>query len=217
MKTWSKADNRTFLSAAIIFLIANTASVNAGFIDLLRGESAAPEPQRVAFVGAAQVKEVHGSVERLTGVDRWENLGAGAKLLPGDVIRTAEGSAVLCMSESKSFVKITPNTLLRLVDLASDWDPGVLSGREERDGFVVRGCRGKAFVADRRGDWKLVQVNDVLAPGVALRTAPGAVLDLFHNTSKQPLRVAGSAHLTLDTPVLARVAGAQPSFASARR
>jgi hypothetical protein len=217
MKIWSKAKHRTLASAAIIFLVANSASVKGGIINMLRGESTEPEPQRVAFVGGAHVKEVRGSVERLAGVDRWETLLVGATLLPGDVVRTAAGSAVLCMKESKSFVKITPNTLLRLVDLESDWDPGVLSGREERTGFVVRSCRGEAFVADARGDWKKVQVNDVLAAGSALRTSPGAVVDLFHNTSKQPLRIPGSAQLRLDTPVLARAATAQPTFASAKR
>src|SRR5687768_10335248 len=102
MKIWSKAKNRTLAGAAVIFLMANTATVHGGIIDLLRGESAEPEPQRVAFVGGARVKEAHGAVERLAGVDRWEKLQAGAKLLPGDVIRTAQGSALLCMSESKS-------------------------------------------------------------------------------------------------------------------
>jgi hypothetical protein len=217
MKTWSKAKNQMLAGAAIIFLATNTATINGGIIDLLRGESAAREPQRVAFVGPAHVKEVRGSVERLAGVDRWEPLHPGAKLLAGDLVRTAEGSAILCMSESKSFVKITPNTILRLVDFESGWDRGILSGCEERSGFVVRSCRGKAYFTDARGDWKMLQVNDVLAPGTALRTSPGAVVDLFHNTSKQPLRVAGSAQLRLDSPVLARVASAQPSFASAKR
>src|SRR5688500_8852741 len=184
MKTWSKANNRTLASAAIIFLIARTATVHGGIIDLLRGESTEPEPQRVAFVGAAHVKEATGAVERLAGVDHWEKLQAGANLLPGDVIRTADGSALLCMRESKSFIKVTPNTILRLVEIPSDWDRGVVSGREERSGFVVRSCRGKAYFADARGTWRMLQVNEVLPPGTALRTSPGAVVDLFHNTSQ---------------------------------
>jgi hypothetical protein len=216
MKIWSKANNGTIASAAIIFFFANTTCVNAGIISLLRGETTVPEQQRVAFVGAAEVKEVSGAVERLAGVDRWEKLSAGARLLPGDIIRTAAGSAVLCMCESKSFVKITPNTLLRLVDFESGWDRSIVSGREERSGFVVRSCRGSAFFAEANGGWKSVQVNQVLAPGTALRTQAGAVVDLFDNSSKRPLRVPGAAQLKLDEQTLARTVTKEPTFASAK-
>jgi hypothetical protein len=216
MKTWSKAQNRKLASVAIIFLAVNTVSINAGFIDLMRGESAEPEPQRVAFVGAAEVKEVRGAVERLAGVDRWEQLQPGFRLLPGDLVRTAEGSAILRMSESKSFVKVTPNTILRLVDMENGWDRGVISGREEQSGFVVRSCRGKAYSVDAEGKTKALQVNEVLAAGSALHTSPGAVVDLFHNTSNQPLRVAGAKHIRLDTPLLARVSSPEPTLAVRR-
>jgi len=216
MKTWIFVKNR-LASAAIIFLAANTASIQGGFFDIRRGESAEPEPQRVAFVGAAQVREATGIVERLSGVDQWEKLQAGEELLPGDVVRTAEGTAVLRMRESKSFVKITPHTTLRLIAIESGWDRAVVTGREERTGFVVRSCRGKAYVIAANGEWRLLRVNDVLAPGTALRTSSEAVVDLFHNASHQPLRVVGAVQLKLETPLLARVPIVQPTLMATSR
>jgi hypothetical protein len=216
MKIWSQANRRTVASAAIIFFFANTTCIHAGIISLLRGETTVPEQQRVAFVGAAEVKEVTGAVERLAGVDRWENLSAGARLFPGDVIRTAAGTAILCMCESKSFVKLTPNTLLRLVDFETGWDRGIVSGCEERSGFVVRSCRGNAYFADANGSWRPVEVNQVLAPGTALRTDAGVIVDLFHNALKRPLRVPGSARIKLDEQLLARTPFKEPTYASAQ-
>jgi hypothetical protein len=87
-------------------------------ISFMRGEPAsAPPKQRVAFVGSAVVKAVDGKAERLCGIDSWTPLSSGYQLKTGDIIQTGEGSVVLKMNESQSFVRVTPNTVLRLIPL----------------------------------------------------------------------------------------------------
>jgi hypothetical protein len=87
-------------------------------ISFMRGEpESAPPKQRVAFVGSATVKTVEGKAERLCGIDCWTPLSAGCQLKTGDIIQTGKGSVVLKMDESQSFVKVTPNTILRLIPL----------------------------------------------------------------------------------------------------
>src|SRR5688572_24660270 len=96
-------------------VVASLTGVNtdAGFLDILRGEPV--EPQRVAFIGAARVQGVSGTVERLSGIDQWTAVENGEELKPGDMIRTTTGTAIVQMTESGSFVKVTQNTVLRLV------------------------------------------------------------------------------------------------------
>jgi hypothetical protein len=187
---------------------------SAGVLDILRGEPA--EPQRVAFVGSAEVKSVQGEVMRLTGIDRWSKLPSGATLLPGDVVRAQEGGAVLQMKESLSFVKITPNTIVRLVPIEEGWDRAVLSGREENQGFIVRSCRGNAVV-EKNGQWIPVEVNSVIARGTDVRTSPGAVVDLFDTQLKQAVRIQGPVRLTLDSELAGRRVRTAPSLASVNR
>ncbi|MGZ8899724.1 MAG: hypothetical protein ACXW3Z_06480 [Limisphaerales bacterium] len=212
----SKAQKRFTIAAALICL-GSSQMTGAGILDLMRGEPAQPEAQRVAFVGSANVRQVNGLAERLSGVDRWKKLEIGAQLHPGDVIRTKSGSVVLCMSESHSFVKVTPNTILRLVQIEKDWDRAAVSGEEERTGFVVRSCRGKAYFNPGDGSWRILEVNDVLARGTDVRTEAGAMVDLFHTGTKRPLRIPGSAQFTLNKEVLAQRVSLEPSLASVRR
>lgn len=212
----SKAKKR-FAIATTLICLGSSQMTGAGILDLMRGEPAPPEPQRVAFVGSAKVRQINGSAERLSGVDRWKKLELGAQLYPGDVIRTRASSVVLCMSESQSFVKVTPNTVLRLVEIEKGWDRAVVSGEEERTGFVVRSCRGKAYFDPGDGSWRILEVNDVLARGTDVRTEAGAMVDLFHTGTKRPLRIPGSAQVTLNEEVLARRASFEPSLASLGR
>ena len=198
-------------------LVASLAGVNthAGFLDILRGEPV--EPQRVAFIGAARVQEVSGTVARLSGIDQWTAVQNGEELQPGDMIRTTSGTAIVQMTESGSFVKVPPNTVLRLVPAKEEEDRSLAQGIERREGLVVRSCRGKAYVATEAGRWEPVEVNQVIARGAQLRTEVGAMIDLFNTQSKRPVRVPGAVRLTLDDQALAsRVAG-QPSIASAQR
>jgi hypothetical protein len=173
--------------------------------------------QRVAFVGAANVKEVQGDVQRLAGVEHWTALKKGDELQPGDLLRTASGSAVLAMLESRSFVKVTPNTLCRLVVLESGWEKAIVSGQEEREGFVVRGCRGKVYARSTDGSWTPIAVNALLAPGTEIRTEPGAFVDLFHTRLQHPLRIGGSVETSLDERALAQRLTAAQSLAAAGR
>jgi hypothetical protein len=89
------------------------------------------------------------------------------------------------------------------VPLQKGWDLGILTGREESNGFVVRSCRGKALFKDGAGEWKPVLVNMVLKPSTALRTEPGAVLDLFSTEQKQAWRIEGGHQVSLTPTVLA--------------
>src|SRR5262245_17921412 len=87
-------------------------------LTLMRGEpETAVFRQRVAFVGSAVVKTVDGNAERLCGIDRWTPLPPGTHLQTGDIVRTGKGVVILKMNESESFVKVTPNTILRLIPL----------------------------------------------------------------------------------------------------
>ena len=93
-------------------------------ISFMRGDpGSAPAKQRVAFVGSAVVKTIEGNAERLCGIDCWTPLLAGYQLKSGDIIQTGKGSVALMMNESQSFVKVTPNTILRLIPLKEEGTP----------------------------------------------------------------------------------------------
>ena len=219
MKSWLRnAKKPITLLTACVFLSSN-ALVSAGIIDILRGETAEATAsfQRVAFVGAAAVKEVQGEVQRLAGVEHWTALKKGDQLHPGDLLRATSGSAVLSMLESESLVKITPNTLCRLVPLENGWDRAILSGQEEREGFVVRSCRGNVYSRSADGSWTPLVVNAVLVQGTQVRTEPGASVDLFHTQLQRPLRISGSVETSLNEKVLSQRVVAAPSLAAAGR
>jgi hypothetical protein len=222
MKTrrFSSSSSRILtLSAALV--IASAIPARAGIIDLLRGNSRAEEEaavyQKVAFVGSAEVKVVEGRAMRLSGVDRWTPLQAGIEITPGDIIRSGEGFVILRMKESDSFVKITPHTVLRLVPMENGWDRGVLSGREERRGFLVRGCRGKAETQVKAGDWKTVAVNSVLSEGAVIQVGADSTVDLFAITQGRPVRITGPTRVTLSPSVIGSGRLAQSALASADR
>jgi hypothetical protein len=184
----------------------------AGVIDLLRGDPAAAKAplKRVAFVGSAEVREVAGEAELLAGVDRWAPLRQGTKLEPGAIIRTGAGTVVLRMTESGSLVKVTPRVMLRLARFEKGWDPGILSGAEERAGFTVRACRGQAQFRDGEdGPWLPVAVNEVLPEGAVVRLAAGAVIDLYSTADKRLLRLD-----SVQETVLAARRSAQPAIAA---
>jgi hypothetical protein len=194
---------KTF-ATVLVALSAITAS-QAGFLDLLRGEvdSGTSSFQRVAFVGSAKVKEVEGQAERLVGIDSWRPLEKGTELAPGDIVRTRSGIIVLRMKESGSFVKVTPQTILRLLNMEEHWDKGTLFGSEHSSGFAVRSCRGKAQFRAPGEDWKDVEVNTVLAAGSEIRTEPGTILDLYDTDKQRPVRIQGSVMLKLHESLLA--------------
>lgn len=167
-------------------------------IDILRGDKTeAVTLRRVAFVGSATVREVTGTAEKLSGVDRWMPLLAGVKLAPGDIIRTGQGTVVLRMTDSGSFVKVTPHVMLRLAPFEQGWDRGVLSGREEQEGFVVRTCRGAARFRHGTDVWQAVTVNAVLPEGATVRLAHGAILDLYQTVEQRLLRLESETETVL--------------------
>jgi hypothetical protein len=204
------------LSAALV--IASMIPTRAGIIDLLRGNSQPDQQefscQRVAFVGSADVKVVEGNAVRLSGIDRWTPLRAGSEIIPGDIIRSGEGFIILRMKESDSFVKVTPHTVLRLVPLKKGWDRSVLSGREERRGFLVRSCRGKAEI-QVAGDWKGLAVNTVLSEGALIQIGAESTVDLFAIAQGRPVRIKGPARITLNPSVISSRTLNQPALASA--
>ena len=195
----------TRLGAALLLSasLQLAAPARAGLLDILRGPAPAAEPSaqpsyhRVAFVGPALVKEVHGQAELLSGIDRWLPLSAGARLEPGDIVRTGDGTVVLRMASSGSFVKMTPRTILRLAEFEQSWDRSVLTGREENQGFVVRSCRGPAQIQEAGGLWRPLLVNSVIAEGTSIRLEQGTVLDLFWNSEARPIRLQGQRQTIL--------------------
>lgn len=207
---------RFVLISCFAFAIASPA-LNGGMIDLLRGDEPTTQSfQRVAFVGSALVKAVDGSAERLVGIDQWKPLKPGIALTPGDLIRTRQGTVLLRMNESESFVRVSPNTILRLAEVEKAWDRSVLSGREEKNGYIVRGCRGKAFARHSTDTWQPIEVNSVLLSGSEVRTEAGTILDLFDNEAKRPLRIPGSTELTLNRKLLPLGILIQPKLAVVR-
>ena len=168
------------------------------FITMLRGEPHATAPrQRVAFVGDATVKDVNGKVERLCGIDCWSAVSKGTTLHAGDLVRVENGSLVLKMTESQSFVKVTPGTLLHLLPLEQNWDRTILTGTEDKSGFIVRGCRGSASYRDEHGEWQPVRVNSVLPQTATLRTEAQSTVDLFCTTTHHAMRIHGAKELEL--------------------
>jgi hypothetical protein len=120
------------------------------------------------------------------------------------------------MRESLSYVKVTPNTVLRMADSHTGWDHATVSGQEEREGFIVRSCRGKAF-HNAGGIWQPLRVNAVLAHGTDIRTEAGALVDLYETETKRPVRVPGASRITLDERMLAGGILVRPSLAAAIR
>jgi hypothetical protein len=222
MKTFAPPTPVKKALAISLVIISSLASARAGFFEILRGDPAAatsvaatPSYQKVAFVGSASVKEVQGQAERLESLDHWKPLQQGAKLAPGDILRTRNGTVVLRMAESGSFVKMTPHTILRLTQLDNGWDRAALSGCEEKRGFVVRSCRGKAYVRDASGEWQNIAVNCVLAAGSEIRTEPETVIDLFNTENRRPLRIRGSNLLRLHENAFANRVLAEPKLVAA--
>ncbi|MDX1950770.1 MAG: hypothetical protein SFY81_01220 [Verrucomicrobiota bacterium] len=153
---------------------------------------------RVAFVGEAVHKSSQGLVERLGSDNQWHQVKAGDSFLPGSFIRTqSESSAVFQMKDSGSLVRLTPRTMLRLAPLDQTMERSTLTGREERSGFVVRAVRGKAEFK-RNGEWKKLNVGDVLAIGTPIRTSSKSTLDLFRADTGMVLRASPATFLILE-------------------
>jgi hypothetical protein len=211
------------LTFTLLFAAASAGiSARAGIISILRGDGAeqeqpAPVYQRVAFVGSAEVRAIEGKAVRLAGIDRWSPLRPGTVLSPGDIIRSDNGTVTLRMKESQSFVKVSPRTVLRLVPLERDWDSGIVSGQENRKGYLVRACRGKASVRDAQGHWVAISVDAVLADGTLIQTEPGTTVDLFNTEARRALRINGSVQVKLAPALLASRTLAQPALAVVSR
>jgi hypothetical protein len=209
--------NLIFFRTVILLIAAWAFELNAGIIDTLRGEKPTPGYQRVAFVGSAEVKEVNGTAEKLSGVDRWSPLQKGVYLQPGDMIRTQGGTVLLRMVDSGSFIKVTPQTVLRLSPLEKGWDKAVLSGSEEQQGFVVRTCRGEALAQGPDGEWQRIRVNTVLPEGTTIRTQGGAVMDLYNSHEQKAFRVSGESELRLTAGLVRATPAREPSVAAVVR
>jgi hypothetical protein len=164
-------------------LLLGTVSVQAGFLQILKGDQEnkceCEKYQRVAFVGSAQVKEVKGKVEFLSGVNKWSQLSSGKTLKPGDLVRTSTGSrAILKMTDSGSLVSVTPATILRLVPFEKEWSPAILTGDTQGKGYVVRALRGEAEFQSEAG-WQKLSMQSEVAPGSKIRLVSGQQVDLY--------------------------------------
>ncbi|MGV3773670.1 MAG: hypothetical protein ACO1QB_12270 [Verrucomicrobiales bacterium] len=205
---WSSKLGKSLL-VGILFL--SGVNMEAGLLSILKNgkpdDQPAPPPakaatsewQRVAFVGSAKVKQITGTAEMLTGVDRWTPLRKDQTLNPGDMVRTDKGSRVILkMTASGSLIAITPKTILRLTQLEEGEDKGILSGAEEAAGYSVRSLRGAAEYRVKSKKWKAITVNTVVPVGARVRTQSDSTMDLFHKGSGSFLRMNPDAELTLD-------------------
>ncbi|HEV8541141.1 MAG TPA: hypothetical protein VGR78_02005 [Verrucomicrobiae bacterium] len=201
---------KNFLSRITITIALATVfapRTQAGFIGLLRGDPAAPPVyQRVAFVGTAKVKQVEGAALRLEGIDSWIALTKGTLLKPGDVVRSEGGKITLQMTESQSLVRISPHTILRLMPFDNTSAYGVLSGCDEKNGFVVRGCRGRAEYRLGPEDWRPVKVNDILAEGCVLRTEARSTVDLYATEARSAVRIPAGTQIGLTKSLTGHIA-----------
>jgi len=161
------------------------------------------------------VKKVDGKVDRLAGIDRWEPLAAGTKLRAGDMVRTTAGTAILQIVESQSFVRMTPQTILRLAPPVPEVDPSAIVGHDDRKGYVVRSCRGKAYSRAEGESWTPIAVNTVLEGDCVVRIESGALVDLFHTGTMRPLRIQGPSEVLLPDPLVSRIALAKDHLAAA--
>ena len=213
--TIMKIPHFPILRATVVLCVALLLipTAHAGFIDLLKGEPEQAAFQRVAFYGSALVKKVDGKVDRLAGIDRWEPLAPGMKLHAGDMVRTTQGTAILQIVESQSFVRMTPQTILRLAPPVPEVDPSTIAGHNDRKGYAVRGCRGMAFSRADGESWKPIVVNTVLESDCVVKIESGALIDLFHTETLRPLRIQGPAEVLLPDPV-ASIAMVKRQFAS---
>jgi hypothetical protein len=222
MKRISKLAHKTLCPLALVLLLSPAVlRSQAGVIAILRDGESKPArtstPQRIAFVGQAEVKFVSGEASFLKGVERWESLRPGTRLAPGDLLRTGKNGRVILKMQSGSLVKMTPNTILRLVPFEKGMDPAVISGKEEELGFAVRAVRGNARLQTGEDQWGSLTVNRVLAEGVVLRIAKDGWVDLFAMSSGQLVRVEGEGELKLDSATMSHHAiksAARPVLAS---
>jgi len=208
MKSYIQS-KRSVLLALLCTSVFLSPRDHAGLIGILKGNQEKPGEdksfQKVGFVGCANVKEVTGTVEYLHGIDAWLPLKAGAHLQEGDVVRTRQGRVLLQMCESSSLVKVTPNTMARLVPLSAGWDRATLSGVEERSGYVVRSLHGKAYIQNARLEWQPVGVNDILPKGAIVRADQTASIDIFNPVDRKTLRIRSGGLMQLGTePALAQ-------------
>jgi hypothetical protein len=208
----------------IVLLCSGAGQARAGFIALLRGDgqenepAPATSPQRFAFVGNAEVKELSGDVRVLKGIERWEKLNLGTKLSPGDLIQTGKNGKAMLKMQSGSLVKISPNSILRLAPFEPGMDPAVLSGKPEGKGFSVRSLHGAALCQGSGNQWAPVDVNTLLPEGSLLRLSNNTTLDLFDSSSGGFVRLEGQAELKLDSALFTGhsvKSSTQPALASA--
>lgn len=187
-----------------MLICSTVSSSHAGFIALLRGDgpqatAQAAEARRVAFVGEANVRKTEGTVTVLRGVERWETLSTGVKLLPGDLLQTGSSGRVLLKMQSGAFVSVAPNTILRLVPFDNGMDPAVISGNEKEKGFTVRAVRGTAWTQTAQKEWQPLMVNGIVPEGAMVKTGKDGCVDLFERSSGKFVRVQGQGELKLQS------------------
>lgn len=219
MKNKLSQISRAALVAAVIATVVNS---QGGLLKILKGEPeaavASEEFQKVAFVGEATVKEIKGIVEVMSGTNKWSELGVASQLKPGAVIRTGkESSVVLKMTGSGSFVKVTPQTVLRLVAAEEGWGRAAVTGEGESGKYQVRALRGLAQY-EQNGKWLFLSTGKAIEPGTRVRLGQGTVAD-FYSRKHGVWRAAGFSEVILPatemtgTRILTRVT---PALAAAK-
>src|SRR5436190_1978672 len=198
----------TFTTVTLLSLsILANRQTEAGLISFLKGDGdktkeSEPAVQKVGFFGCATVREVSGNVEYLDGIDKWLPLAPGKHLKEGDILRTRQGHVVIQMCESDSLVKVTPQIVARLLALDQSGDRGIISGSEQREGYLVRSLHGKAYFKDGSAAWKPVRVNEVLPEGTLVRTEPAASMQVVSTKERRAMRLDPAGEVLLGSHAL---------------
>jgi hypothetical protein len=99
------------------------------------------KPSLLPIRSAVQVKEVRGHVQYAYDSTGWRQLTKGKTLRPGATVRASSGSAaILRVSDSASFFKVSPSTTVHITNETPVDETGIVS--------LASAGTGATFAAD---------------------------------------------------------------------
>lgn len=159
------------------------------------------EWRKVAFIGDAEVKNISGLVEVVSGKQE-RILHEKETAQVGQVLRIWRGAeVVLQMANTKSLVRAKGPVLLRLAGEREAYDRAAVTSQEEKSGFIVRAVRGGGRYQDGPY-WRNLKAGISIPEGTRVRPFHDSVLDFYHPTSHKSIRVTDHTRQTalISTP-----------------
>jgi hypothetical protein len=157
--------------------------------------------RKVAFIGDAEVKNISGVVEVVSGKQE-RILHEKETAHVGQVLRVWRGAeVVLQMKNTKSLVRAKGPVLLRLAPEREAYDRAGVTGEEEKSGFIVRAVRGGGRYQDGPY-WRNLKAGMCIPEGTRVRPFHDSVLDFYHPISHKSIRVTDHTRQTalISTP-----------------